>query len=127
VLFVHSRFGSKFKVQSLELLESMNNKIMQLMGRNEWDTPNVRRACKGAFEPQDRLQKDARQKRAKADKPFYNLLKDCNERARELAREIEHEHDKGIAAQYEWFHKCEKLEKQIKSQKTRIKNLLKNK
>jgi len=129
-------------VQSLELLDfkAMNNKIMELMGRNEWDTPNVRRACKGAFEPQDRLEKDARQKRAKADKPFYKLLEEMayqQEKARiealywfvERVKEQEKARDWKDTALH-WEENCAKLREetkkqktQIKGQKTRIKNL----
>jgi len=104
----------------------MNNKIMQLMGQNEWDTPNVRRACKGAFEPQDRHQKDARQKRARADKPFYDLLKEY--RSMEFTVDSKFEDLISRVGTLEdmtsyWEEKCGKLEKQIKGQKTRIKNL----
>ena len=113
----------------------MNNKIMQLMGRNEWDTPNVRRACKGAFEPQDRLQKEARQKRAKADKPFYNLLKDYRSMAFNLESKLEDTTSRSGTWEHianHWAEKCEELEeeakkqkKQIKYQQTRIRNLKK--
>ena len=102
---------------------------MQLMGQNEWDTPNVRRACKGAFEPQDRHQKDARQKRARADKPFYKLLDDM---ARERRRSdyFFHEWLAENDIVHMWKDQCAELveeakkqKRQIKGQQTRIKNL----
>ena len=111
----------------------MNNQIMQLMGRNEWDTPNVRRACKGAFEPQDRHQKDARQKRARADKPFYQLLDEMKsqlEKAHSMTDYYFHGWMAKHVSLHMWKDQCAELveeakkhKKQIKGQKTRIKNL----
>ena len=39
--------------------------IFKIMGENGWDTPNVRRACTGAFEPKNESSVVARKKRAK--------------------------------------------------------------
>ncbi len=106
---------------------------MQLMGQNEWDTPNVRRACKGAFEPQNRHQKDARQKRARADKAFYKLLDEMTSMATYLRHKNDYLVDKGLAEArrtFMWKDQCAELveeakkhKKQIKGQQTRIKNL----
>ena len=107
----------------------VGNEIMRLMGENEWDTPNVRRACKGAFEPQANKDLEARQKRAKTDKPFYDLLKAFERHDNTLAcvvKDNQYNYESYVFYSNladERYQENKRLKTQIKSQQTRIRNL----
>lgn len=116
-------------LQRLALSFMSGNLVMMLMGENAWDTPNVRRACKGAFPPQDIQKLEERRKRQVFDKAFYDLLKAFERHDNTLAcvvKDNQWNYESCIFYSNladERYQENKRLKTQIKSQQTRIRNL----